>query len=545
MFRLNRKKRIIVFLSLFSIIAGFTGCRPAQSDSNTTDSSATGERTINTSISEESNSPSEGVTEVDTTNNLTNSSLNSRTATGNNNSSTTTPSGNNTATGRATTNTAPTTQPTQTFNESVRRITGSFIQAWYVAGWSQQRWEQEIKLMSEAGMKYIILQSIADLTYNTDANLGQDPDRYTLSRTLCLYPSSLPEFRSGNKGIDSLKNCLEACKKYGLQAIIGPLSDNRWWKYGWGMPQMPSGKSDYVKDSYFAKWVKQNGELSNRIADEVMARYGEKYSAQIFGWYYNNEIWNIDVACKRTDNQVYAKILGESLNIVIRHYSRITPGKPVMLSPFINPTLSTPQQCGKMWEDIFKYTEFRKGDIFSPQDSFGGNPTLDLDAWTKAYADAAKTKSGLVFWSNNENFRENGTVATLDSFIYQINTTAKYASANICFSWNHYFSPLLQNSGYNRAYLKYITTGQIDKQAPTTPVVRVNGRQIYVECEDNDGIAGFRIFKNNNLVKTVHCRQDDNEELFRKINIDSTGTYTIEAYDFFGNKSARTSFTIK
>jgi len=522
------------------MFTGFTGCQPAASNPLGPDAPSSGEYTLNTSMSEESIPTSGEVTELNTTNNITDSSLNPAVTTSNNKNNT-----NATTNYRATTNTTPTTQPTQAYNPSVRRIIGSFIQAWYVAGWSQNKWEQEIKLMSEAGMKYIILQSIADLTYNTDANLGQDPDKYTLNSTLCLYPSSLPEFKNGYRGVDSLKNCLESCKKYGLQVIIGPLSDNRWWKYGWGMPKLPSGKSDYVKDSYFAKWVKQNGELSNRIADEVMARYGKTYANQIFGWYYNNEIWNIDVACKRTDNEVYAKILGESLNIVLRHYSNITPGKPLMLSPFINPTLSTPQQCGKMWEDIFKYTEFRNGDIFSPQDSFGGNPTLDLDAWTKAYADAAKTKPGLVFWSNNENFRENGTVATLDSFIYQINTTAKYASANICFSWNHYFSPLLQNSGYNRAYLKYITTGQIDKQAPTTPVVRVNGRQIYVECEDNDGIAGFRIFKNNNLVKTVHCRQDDNEELFRKINIDSTGTYTIEAYDFFGNKSARTSFTIK
>ncbi len=430
------------------------------------------------------------------------------------------------------------------FNDSVRRICGTFIQPWLVEGWSQARWEQECQMMTEAGMKYIILQSITDFNYNTSEDLGQDPSKYTITSRISLYPSSLPELKNANKGVDSLKNCLEACKKYGMQAMIGPVSDNRWWKYGWGMPKCPSGKTNVVQDSYMAQWVKENAEISNRVADEVMSRYGAAYGDQIFAWYYNNEIWNIDVACAGTDKGVYAQILGESMNLVLRHYTTLTPGKPMLLSSFINPSLSTPAQCGKMWQNIFKYTEFRTGDIFSPQDSYGNNTTQDLEAWTKAYYDAVQTKPGLLFWSNNENFRKDATVATIDSFVYQINTTAKYCSANICFSWNHYFSPKEQNSGYNKAYLQYIRTGKQDTTAPSQPKVTVTGRKIVVDSTDSDGICGIRIYKDSSLNKTVLCRKDDNESLFKTITLTAAGSYSVETYDFFGNVSAKTSFTI-
>ncbi len=63
-----------------------------------------------------------------------------------------------------------------------------------------------------------------------------------------------------------------------------------------------------------------------------MARYGGQYGGQIYAWYYNNEIWNISAACRGTDGGVYAKILADSLNLSLRHYSKITPGKPLMLS---------------------------------------------------------------------------------------------------------------------------------------------------------------------------------------------------------------------
>ena len=447
------------------------------------------------------------------------------------------------ATTRATT--APTVAPP--FSDEVRRVCGSFIQPWLVASWSQDRWEQECAAMAEAGMRYVIVQSVVDFTYNTDANYGQDYTRYTLKngKAFSLYPSSLSELSGANNGTDSLKNCLAACKKYGMQAILGPVSDNRWWLYGWGIPARPSGVTDTAKDSYMARWVRGNADISNRIADEIMARYGGQYGGQIYAWYYNNEIWNISAACRGTDGGVYAKILADSLNLSLRHYSKITPGKPLMLSPFCNPSLSSAAQCGSMWKSVFALTEFRKGDIFAPQDSFGNNTDMDLDGWSRAYKDAADTKAGLRFWSNNENFRKDYAVARVDEFVNQIRITSRYAEANICFSWNHYYSPKERNPGYNAAYLDYIRNGKLDLQAPGKPAAVVTGTKVVLESKDNIGIWAVRIYRKGQSapVQERLCRDDGNERILMTFWLNS-GSYEVETVDFCGNASPRTVVTI-
>lgn len=451
----------------------------------------------------------------------------------------------NTTSGLTTTSGTTGTTSAQPVGTDIRKICGSFIQPWLVAGWSQERWDEECSNMVKAGMKYIILQSITDLNYNTDNNVGQNPDSYKLSSVDSLYPSNLPELKNANNGVDSLKECLEACKKNGMQAIIGPVSDNRWWLYGWGMPTKPSDATDVVTQSYFTKWTEENADLSNRIADEVISKYGSDYGSQIYCWYYNNEIWNIDTACAGSDDGVYAKILSNSMNLSLRHYTELTPGMPMMLSPFINPSLSSASGCAKMWKDIFALTEFRDGDIFSPQDSFGGNTGLNLDDWWSNYKKAVDSKPGLILWANNECFRSNYTIARLDNFINkQVNVTAKYAAANICFSWNHYYSPLEVNPGYDAAYVDYITNGKLDSTAPTTPVVSVNGTKVTVNSSDNIGICGYTIYKSDQktIVKSVVC-DDTTSWLTRPVSL-SSGTYYVSTYDFCGNYSQMTKITI-
>lgn len=433
---------------------------------------------------------------------------------------------------------------------SGRKICGSFIQPWLVENWTQERWDTEIQMMAEAGMQYIILQSVVDFTYDTEQDCGKDPAAYPLKSRLALYPSSLPELEGVNNGVDSLKECLEACKKYGLQAIIGPVSDNRWWLYGWGVPETPAGSTDIVNDSYMTVWTRENADVSNRIASEITALYGKDYGGQIYAWYYNNEVWNIDVACAGTDGGVYARILSNSLNLSLRHYSAITPGMPMLISSFCNPTMAgTAAQTGKMWEDIFALTEFREGDIFSPQDSFGNNTSMDLDEWTAAYKKAVDTKPGLILWSNNENFRQGGAVARVDEFIRrQVDVTAKYAEANICFSWNHYYSPLEKNPGYNAAYLDYVKNGKLDAEPPSKPVLTANGLTVSLNSEDNIGICGVRIYRNKetNLVESIQCRDSggDGTRLTR-LTLDFPGTYFISTYDFCGNESEKTEITVE
>ncbi|HAN20875.1 MAG: hypothetical protein A2Y15_04665 [Clostridiales bacterium GWF2_36_10] len=429
----------------------------------------------------------------------------------------------------------------------VRTLCGSFIQSWLVRNWSQTRWDTECQNMADAGMKYIILQSVVDLTYNTDTQLGQNPDTYVTTGVNSLYPSDLLELKSANTGNDALKKCLEACKKTGIQVIIGLVSDNRWWLYGWGLPKMPDGSTDIITNSYFAKFIEENADISNKIADEIYQKYGNDYKDQIYCWYYNNEIWNIDIACKGTDGGVYAKLLSNSFNLYLRYFNQITPGMPMMLSPFINPTLSTPDECGKMWKDIFKLTEFREGDIFSPQDSFGGNPSLDLDKWWVNYKAAADAKPGLILWANNENFREGGSVATINEFVNkQINVTSKYAEANICFSWNHYYSPLQRNPGYNKSYVYYVQNGKLETESPSKPVLTANGLTITWDAIDNKDICGFRVFDETKtrLIATVEIGKEKNSVIQKTYKAEKAGKYYISVYDFSGNESELTEITL-
>lgn len=437
-------------------------------------------------------------------------------------------------------------KPDDTYHFShVRRSCASFIQPWLVQNWNQSRWETEILNMKKAGMDFVILQSVGDLTYE-DAKT-QDALARKLKSCFVLYPSRMPEFRGGYCGIDSLGNCLAACKKNGMKVMIGTISDNRLWSYGWSTkPECPGGVRDVVNGSYMTQWVKQYGERSDRMIKEIMQKYGSQYKEQIYGWYYNPEFWNISSACKGLDGKTYAQIIGKSLTLFAQSCTKASPGKPMLLSPFVNPSLSSPSQCSNMWKDVFSYTQFRKGDIFCPQDSFGNNPTMHLSDWYKHYKDAVNSKPGLKLWANNENFRANYTIATLDSYIGQIKATEPYAEKNICFSWNHYYSPELRNSGYNQAYTYYIKNGKMDTQAPSAPKIYINGSSAEIVSKDNIGICKIKVYKadKKTVVKENVCFDNDNFTSLQTFNL-SRGTYYAQTYDFFSNASPMVSFTIK
>lgn len=435
---------------------------------------------------------------------------------------------------------------TYTFS-NVRRSCASFIQPWLVQSWNVSRWETEILNMKKAGMDFVILQSVADTTYEKADT--QDPFACQMNSSSVIYPSSMPEFQNSNSycGVDSLGNCLKACKKHGMKVMIGTISDSRLWNFGWtNKPTCPAGVRDAVNGSYMTQWIKQYAERSERMMKEIMQRYGSQYKDQIYGWYYNPEFWNISSACKRTDSKTYAQIIGKSLTLFAQSCTKVSPGKPMLLSPFINPSLSSPEQCGKMWQDVFSYTQFRNGDIFCPQDSFGNNSTIHLGDWYKHYKAAVNTKPGLKLWANNENFRTNYTVATLDSYIGQIKATEPYAERNICFSWNHYYSPELKNVGYNEAYIYYIKNGKMDTQAPGVPKIYIDGSSVEIISQDNIGICKIKVFKadKKTVVKENVCFDDDNYTALQTFNL-AKGTYYAQTYDFFSNASQMVAFTVK
>lgn len=429
---------------------------------------------------------------------------------------------------------------------NARRLSGSFIQSWMIQNWNQSRWDTEILNMKKSGMDFIILQSLGDTDYGN--GITQNPDKTELKSCSILYPSKMPEFDGGSH-YDALEKCLKACKKYNMKAMLGSISDNRLWRFGvTKTPLCPLGKSDAVRDSYMTKWLNQYDGLCERMIKEVMELYGKEYKNQIYGWYYNLEFSNYASACRGTDDMAYAHIMGNSLSHFADSCTRYCPGKPMMLSPFVHPSHSTPAECGKMWTDVFSFTTFRDGDIFCPQDSFGGNNQLKLEDWYREYKKAVDTKHGLKLWANNESFRGSKTLvaAAMDSYIGQIKATEPYTSGTVGFSWNHYYSPEKANSGYDRAYQYYIKNGVMDTECPSAPVVTVNGTTAHVVSADNVGIYCVKIYKSNGktVAHTNVCSDNNDLEALQTVRDLKAGSYYAQTVDFYSNVSEMVPFTV-
>lgn len=429
---------------------------------------------------------------------------------------------------------------------NVRRLSSSFIQCWMTQNWNQNRWDTEILNMKKSGMDFIILQALGSTDYGK--GITQDPDKTEMKSSSVIYPSNMPEFNGASR-YNILEKCLKACKKYGMKVMLGSISDDRLWKFGaTPKPLCPIGQSDAVRNSYMAKWLNQYDDRCDRMIKEVMEMYGAEYKNQIYGWYYNLEFSNYISACNGTDGMTYAQIIGNSLSHFAESCTKYCPGKPMLLSPFVQPSHSSPEGCGKMWTDVFSFTTFRDGDIFCPQDSFGNNTDLNLGDWYREYKKAVDTKPGLKLWANNENFRGKETpgIATLDRYIGQIKATEPYTSGTISFSWNHYYSPEKVNSGYDRAYQYYIQNGVMDTERPSAPVVTVSGTSARVVSTDNVGVYCVNVYKSDGktAAATNFCNDTNDLIAMQTVGNLKVGSYYAQTVDFYSNVSEMVPFTI-
>ena len=327
-------------------------------------------------------------------------------------------------------------------------LSGSFLQSWECREWTPTRWDQEFAAMKELGMDFMILQSVYDSSYRIGKAEEQDWQNYTLKGNISLYPSKIVGLEnavlsSKNQG-DALELALKSAKDNDMKIYIGLLSDDRWWDFGWGKPKLPSGKKDAATESYFATWCDANGKLNGQMITEIWERYGEEYGEQIAGWYYYNEIWNVDVACLGLDGKAYATCIGNNMNHMIDAINKACPEKPLMLSPYFNKTISTAKQYKNFWIDIFSVANFRAGDIFAPQDCVGAKEMSikDMEKWIRALKEACDTEEGMRYWVNNECFTSDFLPADVSRFIDQIEASEKYAETHITFAWNHYYNPL-------------------------------------------------------------------------------------------------------
>jgi glycerophosphoryl diester phosphodiesterase len=349
---------------------------------------------------------------------------------------------------------------------------GTFLQAGLIASWNDDRWQQELKALKEVGMHYLIFAP----TVYEDSNEGPKSN----------YPSSLPGVKQAGTA-DLIGNCLRNASKAGFKVFLGLNFNDRWW----------SGRFD-------VRWLYDQMETGNRIADELVKKYKEKYGDAMYGWYW---VWEVDNMHANTDS--LQDILAEILNINLDHLHSITPSMPVMLCPFMNFRVGTAAACQQMWTHVFSKTHFRQGDIFAPQDGVGaGGLELDmLPLWYSKLKTAVETKPGLLFWSDAETFDQRfWTSAALDRFVKQMDLVKPYVSNIISFAYSHYYSPYKENKAYHEAYLYYTRKGTLPAMRTPDPVtglvVKTNrGRPAlsWDAPKDHSHIAGFNIYRNGIL----------------------------------------------
>ena len=301
----------------------------------------------------------------------------------------------------------------------------SFLQGWYCRDWNEAQWQSELSDMRSAGFRAVILQSAVDLNYEqTDFSQPKtDADAYALTSAYALYPTALV---SGSEHAHALEYALNAASKTGMLLYIGTVSDSRWWNYGWGVP-----------DSFFSGWAEENAAQCAAVIAEVWSQYGAQYSEQIAGFYYNNEIWNMDAACTGDALAAYAEILGGNLRGSLEQLALLCPEKPLLISPFYNKDLSSAAQYADFWRAVAEQAQFRPQDIFACQDGGGRDyDTETLHEWNTALQAALGGR--MRFWVNNEAFRADNSVRDAAQLRESYLATAD-AEKHILFSWNHHY----------------------------------------------------------------------------------------------------------
>ena len=144
------------------------------------------------------------------------------------------------------------------------KIGGSFIEEWMYIHYNETRWEEEVKYYYDLGLKYLILGSVANedwipITELEEGHYEFDWTKYIRkndsiwSNRIVYNSSAFPDlYYPGN---DGLLYCFKYCKKYGLKAFIGPISDGRFARYGWGLDNMKAYFPSWI--DYFVKKMKK------------------------------------------------------------------------------------------------------------------------------------------------------------------------------------------------------------------------------------------------------------------------------------------------
>ncbi|MFD0713586.1 discoidin domain-containing protein [Paenibacillus sp. GCM10027626] len=111
---------------------------------------------------------------------------------------------------------------------------------------------------------------------------------------------------------------------------------------------------------------------------------------------------------------------------------------------------------------------------------------------------------------------------------------------------SHYYSPNVGKEAYHRAYVDYVSTGELESEAPTVPgnvtadaendsAVRID----WAPSQDNRGVVGYRVYRDDVLLTTSLVAPLYYVD--RTAEAETSYTYQVSAVDAAGNESARSA----
>ncbi|MBQ7118254.1 MAG: DUF4434 domain-containing protein [Clostridia bacterium] len=414
-------------------------------------------------------------------------------------------------------------------------FSGSFIQSWMTCSWDDERWAEEAENMKEAGVEYLVLQSLADMGYKADGGHWN-----------VYYDTDVEALKDGTYGGDCLEPALKACQEAGIKVFVGlSMFDDFWNESGMG--------------SLYQDVCRVAGDM----VEDIYGKYGEKYKDSLYGWYFTPEISN-GLLCQLSISGII-----KGINHLIDRINEVDAAKPLLMSPFYSEYIATgPIVTLSNYVRFFDKVNFRDGDIFAPQDAIGAKWTREknLEMTWRLYKAAVDTcDADIKLWANCENFdgavaegvlegllspkateHTSNVTATLDTFVRQMDIASKYAENIITFSYNHYYSPSNVNPAFINTYYDYVAKGyQLETLAPQAPEnmkkqQTENGVELsWDEAEDNMGIAYYRLEKDGKFLARIDKYYGWEENSYTDENASADSIYTIEAVDAAGNTTGK------
>ena len=381
-------------------------------------------------------------------------------------------------------------------------IRGSFLQPTLGDAWTLEQWRDEFQYMKTARLDQMVMQWTADSKQKTT-----------------IYPSGIAGYTQNTKH-DVVKRALDAADASGAQVYLGLQINDDWW-------------TKYIMDR---PWLDNEAKIANALADDLWKRYGRHGS--LTGWYLAFEVDNVASTPAQWNNLVsFYRTVG-------KHLHKLTPGKPIVISPFFNSDAGlSPSQWQTMWEYVLQRSPI---DVLALQDGVGAAHVTkaQLPEWFSAVRHAIEDSDpSMQFWADTETFISGYEPRSIRSIVNDMCAVEPYVSSYLSFSFNHYMSPQQVNPLYYETYLDYLATGKVEHVPPTAPSsltsVALDSQTIRLKwgaSTDNVGVVGYAIYRDGRYVSS----QRDGTTTFVDSQLESGTTYTYQvwAFDAAGNHSA-------